>query len=387
MDLSQGYASFRARELGRLGWALELVGGENLVAYWRPGDVQVVIRPGTPYLRWGGEGVHLAHAPFREGGDLFLPVQFLVDVLPWKLPRAFRWVDSTGTLEVLPLPEGGGGAGAQGSTASPPRAGAPASGAARDSAPSRPLSAGSPVRVVVIDAGHGGRDPGAKGPGGTEEKRVVLGIAETLARILRAEPNLEVHLTRSQDELIPLWQRGEKATSWKGDRHGVFVSIHANALPNSRSTRGFETYFLSEARTEHERRVAALENAAVQFEERGSVAGGDADLSFILTELRNLDHQHWSALLAELVQRELGQVHPGPDRGVKQGPFAVITNALMPAVLLEVGFITNPEEERLLKQGSFQESAARAVADALREFFRRYPPVAGSRTGGGGGEP
>jgi N-acetylmuramoyl-L-alanine amidase len=238
---------------------------------------------------------------------------------------------------------------------------------------------------VVIDAGHGGRDPGAKGPGGTEEKRVALGIAETLARLLMEEPNLDVYLTRGKDELIPLWQRGEKATAWKGDRYGVFLSIHANALPNSRSTRGFETYFLSEARTEHERRVAALENAAVQFEDPESVAAGDPDLSFILTELRNLDHQHWSALLAELIQTELGRFHPGPDRGVKQGPFAVITNALMPAVLLEVGFISNPEEERLLKDPGFQESAARAVAQALQVFFQRYPPVPGGGNTGRGG--
>jgi len=230
---------------------------------------------------------------------------------------------------------------------------------------------------VVIDAGHGGRDPGAKGPGGTQEKDVALGIAEALARVLREDPGLEVHLTRDRDELIPLWQRGELATGWKGERHGIFVSIHANALPNSRSTRGFETYFLSEARTEHERRVAALENASMELEDRSGAPASDPDLNFILTELRNLDHQHWSALLADLIQRELDPVHPGPDRGVKQGPFAVITNALMPAVLLEVGFITNPEEERLLRQESFQEDSARAVAKAIREFFRRYPPNGG----------
>jgi N-acetylmuramoyl-L-alanine amidase len=186
---------------------------------------------------------------------------------------------------------------------------------------------------------------------------------------------MEVYLTREDDRLIPLWRRGEEATRWKGERPGVFVSIHANALPNSRATRGFETYFLSEARTEHERRVAALENSAVEMEEAGTgPQGQDPDLSYILTELRNLDHQHWSALLAELMQEELGRVHPGPNRGVKQGPFAVITNALMPSVLLEVGFITNPQEERIMSQRSFQEDAARAAAQAIREFFRRYPP-------------
>lgn len=164
------------------------------------------------------------------------------------------------------------------------------------------------------------------------------------------------------------------ATEWKGDRPGVFVSVHANAMPNSRETRGFETYFLSEARTEHERRVAALENAAQEFEREEDRPVEHADLSFILKELRNLDHQHWSALLAEFVQARLHRVHPGPNRGVKQGPFAVITNALMPAVLVEVGFISNPQEERLMTQREFQQDAARAVAEAVKEFFERYPP-------------
>ena len=82
----------------------------------------------------------------------------------------------------------------------------------------------------------------------------------------------------------------------------------------------------------------------------------------------------WSALLAEFVQRELKEVHPGPDRGVKQGPLAVITNALMPAVLIEVGFMSNPQEERLLGEPGFQKDVARAVSRAVLEFFRRYPP-------------
>ena len=97
-------------------------------------------------------------------------------------------------------------------------------------------------------------------------------------------------------------------------------------------------------------------------------------MGFILTELRNLDHAHWSALLAEIIQEKLAQVHPGPNRGVKQAPFAVITNSLMPAVLLEVGFLSNREEERLLNQRSFQEDVARSVASAVLEFFQRYPP-------------
>ena len=343
VEMHKGFASVAITELSRLGW--DVVGDETrALLRWRGGEPAVEIRPGTPYLSWGREGVHLTEAPYSMSGCIHVPLQFLVDILPWKLPRNFRFDPSSRTL-----------------TFSPPGASGGSSG-------------GSGTRIVVIDPGHGGRDVGARGPRGVLEKDVALGIARELARVLKADPNLEVHLTRDSDVLVPLWKRGELATGWKGTRPGVFVSIHANAMPNSRATRGFETYFLSEARTEHERRVAALENSAQEFEGEEDRPAENPDLSFILKELRNLDHQHWSALLAELVQNQLQEVHPGPNRGVKQGPFAVITNALMPAVLVEVGFISNPEEERLMTQRAFQQNAARAMADAVKEFFHRYPP-------------
>ena len=230
-------------------------------------------------------------------------------------------------------------------------------------------------RVVVIDPGHGGKDPGTSGPGGRREKDIALAVGRALARELRGDETLEVHLTRDRDVLVPLWRRGELATEWKGDRSGVFISIHANALPNRNAVRGFETYFLSEARTEHELRVAANENAPLEIDrEDGAVEGDEEDLGFILRELRNLDHTHWSSLLAEGVQGQLATVHPGPSRGVKQAPLAVITNALMPAVLVEVGFVTNREEERLLSRGEFQAHLAEAMGRAIRDFFERYPP-------------
>lgn len=347
----EGFTAFSAQALGGLGWELEDVQG-SLRLTFAGGEPRVELVPGSPFLRWDAETIQMAQAPFVRDGQTFLPVQFLVDVMPWKLPEFFRYEAGSLLLQVLDTEDG-----------------EPA--AVRAPSP-EPVD---PARVVVIDPGHGGRDPGTRGRGGTEEKDVVLGISRALARILSEVEGLEVHLTRDSDELVPIWRRGELATEWKGDRHGVFVSIHANAVPNSSATRGFETYFLSEARTEHERRVAALENAAVQYEEESDqFRSSDPDLSFILTELRNLDHAHWSSLLAEIVQGELQEVHPGPNRGVKQGPLAVITNSLMPAVLVEVGFLSNREEERLLNQERFQEDVARAVAEAIREFFRRYPP-------------
>jgi N-acetylmuramoyl-L-alanine amidase len=141
--------------------------------------------------------------------------------------------------------------------------------------------------------------------------------------------------------------------------------------------RGFESYFIPEAGRVHERRGAAAYNPPlpVGASAPGHDAGsGDPLLASILRDLRTFDHQHWSALLAEIVQQEISTFHPGPDRGVKQGPFAVITNALMPSVLVEVGFLTNREEERLLTRPDFHRDTARALVRAIDAFFERYPP-------------
>ena len=144
--------------------------------------------------------------------------------------------------------------------AQPSAAGPPGSGA---TVPSRE------ARVVVIDPGHGGYDPGSVGSAGVEEKAVALAVGLALARVLDTVPGLEVHLIRDADVAIPVWERGDRATHLKGDRPGVLLSLHVNALDDPH-TRGVETYFLSQARTEHERRVAALENAP-------PAASGDVD--------------------------------------------------------------------------------------------------------------
>jgi N-acetylmuramoyl-L-alanine amidase len=164
----------------------------------------------------------------------------------------------------------------------------------------------------------------------------------------------------------------------KGERFGVFISIHVNSSPSSPAVRGFETYFLSDARTEHEQRVEAIENAPIQREaESNRTEVEDVDLDFIRRDLEKFDHQHWSSDLAEQVQAKLEGVHPGPNRGVKQADLAVLTNVLMPAVLVEVGFISNREEERILSQGEFQQEIAMALAQGVRRFFEGYPPEQG----------
>jgi N-acetylmuramoyl-L-alanine amidase len=327
----------------------------------------MAFRTDVPFVQLRGQWAQLAHPPYRIGDEVFLPVQLFTDLLPDRLPEQYRSRDPR-VLELRDpgLMGAGGVPAARGERPEPPPS-------PRSSLPVEP-PVDEGVRVVIIDAGHGGRDPGAMGPRRSREKDVTLAVALALAEKLRGEPGLEVHLTRDDDTFIPIWERGEIATRLKGDRPGVFLSIHANSW-NVRSVRGVETYFLSEARTEHEERVAALENSVVELEQ-GRPGPDDSELGFIIGELLNLDFQHWSSDLAREVQGSLAEVHPGPDRGVKQGPLAVLTNAMMPSVLIELGFITNPTEEQALGQTTFQESVASATAEAVRAFFQRYPPGA-----------
>ncbi len=382
----RGYPALAAGTLLPLGWSARDQGREVVLRH-RTG-MELVFLPGSPYLLWDGDPFQMADAAYRFDGELHVPLQLVVDLFPGLLPRAYGWDRDRRILRVaegpsaaLPLPPP-----SQGGTPSSPPGTTPATpGDSATDAPGDSLDGDAPgpvaerpgraPRVVVIDPGHGGDDPGAVGPGGTREKDVALAVGLALARVLSGDPELEVHLTRDRDVQVPIWERGEQATRWKGDRPGVFVSIHANGLPGRPDVRGFETYFLSEARTEHERRVAAAENAPL-YRDGGADRPPPEDdplLAGILRDLRTFDHQHWSALFADLVQQELGTFHPGPDRGVKQGPFAVITNALMPSVLVEVGFVTHREEERLLTRPEFHQDTAEALARAIRSFFQRYP--------------
>lgn len=373
--IDRGYAAVDLSLFGGLGWSAAESGTEITISI--PGEIVIALRVDSPFFRWDGVVLQLADPPYRIGGRAFVPVQLLTDFFPKRLPDLYEFEGPAGLLRAAdPLlarrsPQGTG-----------PGPAAAAGGAPAEPSPAGRLPVGpSPYhgpRVVVIDPGHGGADPGALGPRGIREKDVALGIALELARILRTEPRLEVHLTRDSDTFVDLWERGEVATRLKGDRPGLFVSIHANSFPNNRSARGFETYFLSEARTEHERRVAAIENAPLSFRGQDLDADAELDLGFILRELRNLDHQHWSALLAEFVQEELHDFHPGPNRGVKQGVLAVLTNALMPSILVEAGYLSHQEEGRLLGDSSFQRQVAQGIARAVLRFFERYPPGSGS---------
>jgi len=224
-------------------------------------------------------------------------------------------------------------------------------------------------RVVIIDPGHGGGDTGKIGPNGLREKDAALQLSRRLAALLEAD-GYEVHLTRTTDTLIALDDRPQLANRWKAGRPAaIFVSIHFNsvAAPAARSARGFETFFLSAARTEDEQRVADLENAAVEFEDGPSEPLTDEML--IMNGLRNDFYVRASNDLAEAVQTGIASVQTSRNRGVKRAGFRVLVGALMPAVLIEAGFISNPQEANLIADPTFQDSIAKVIAQSIAGFF------------------
>lgn len=230
-------------------------------------------------------------------------------------------------------------------------------------------------RIVVIDPGHGGHDPGAIGPTGLQEKDVVLDIALKLKNILSKDPSLEVHLTRDRDIFIPLEERTAIARKKEAD---LFVSIHANASPN-RAARGVETYLLNWTNDEEAMRVAARENYISMKRMKERMAAYKSDVERILNDLSRDYKREESLKLAHLVQNsiitDIGKRYKRINLGVKQALFYVLVGASMPSILVEVSFISNPEEERLLSQEAYRATIAESIAKGINTYFSQELPV------------
>jgi N-acetylmuramoyl-L-alanine amidase len=211
------------------------------------------------------------------------------------------------------------------------------------------------------------------------EKDVTLSVAKKVAAVLRAR-GIDVLMTRTTDTLIALADRGRIANANHGD---VFVSIHMNAPGGGTAAaareRGFETYFLAEAKTEDERRVEEMENESVKFETGANAPKGDP-LSFIITDMAQNEHLRESSDLAQTIQNGLIDVHPGPNRGVQQANFAVLRGSYMPTVLVELGFGSNQSEAAYLSDQDNQRALARNIADSIVAYLGHYQSrVGGSR--------
>lgn len=382
VERSRGNAVFNLSSLAPLGATVE---SDARAARLKIFGTTFTFEFTSPFFN-AGEEVHQLASPARKvPRGVLVSTQFFTEFLPNHFPDRLAYADGVLTLKTAkPAPAKPKTTTTKPSTTkpllgkpTPTRPATPKPSTTSQETTSRkesPAAAAatdksvSAKRVVVIDAGHGGKDPGAYGATGLAEKNVTLSVALKLARLLR-DRGFEVHLTRSRDTLIALSDRPHLANHWKQNRPAtLFVSIHANS--GVRGSEGFETYFLSEARTEDERRVAEMENAAVKYEEKPANSGPQLDL--LLNSLRNDYYQRASNDFAEVIQRELGAFHPGPNRGVKQAGFRVLVGALMPAVLVEIGFMSHAQEVKLLGTNAFQDKIAFGLSRAIGAFFESH---------------
>ena len=253
----------------------------------------------------------------------------------------------------------------------------------RDDRSRAPVRAGR--TLVVVDAGHGGPDRGMSGTTASRvkvyEADITLAIAKKLKAALIAR-GLDVLMTRSTDTLIALRDRGRIANDAGAT---LFLSIHVNAANprwrNPRSARGFETYFLSDAKTEDDRRVAEMENEADRFLDEDNGPGDP--LALVLGDMFQNAYLRESSELAATVQAGMKPMHPsGSDRGVKQAGFAVLVASHMPAALVEVGFGTNAFEASWLASAKGQQSLADAIASATGKYLADYARRGGAALSG-----
>jgi N-acetylmuramoyl-L-alanine amidase len=358
---------------------------------------------GIPFAKFDSLTVPLSRPPQVLSGQLYLPFQFVTEILP-RYGGGYSYDVAQGELRTfaqaaisrasptgaVTSPKSGGVSApsgvvlpSPGSVSPSPSVASPSGAVAAPPVTQRRVRPPVPParKIVVIDAGHGGPDRGMTGPIGSPvwftEKDVTLSVAQKIATVLRAR-GVDVLMTRTTDTLIALADRGRIANSNHGD---VFISIHCNA-PGSNTAagareRGFETYFLAEAKTEDERRVQDMENESVKFETGANAPKGDP-LNFIITDMAQNEHLRESSDLAQTIQQGLIDVHPGPNRGVQQANFAVLRGSYMPAVLVEIGFGSNQSEATFLSDQANQRALARNIAESVIAYLAHYD----SRIGG-----
>jgi len=224
------------------------------------------------------------------------------------------------------------------------------------------------MKTIVIDPGHGGLEPGAKGRFGTLEKNVVLEIGLKLRAVIERNFPSRVVLTRDKDLNVSLENRAALANNNKAD---FFISIHANSSFR-KDARGSETYFLSRDATDEEaRKLAFMENNPAEFGE-GITGESEDEIQMILWDMAQSAYLKQSSLLAESIQKELNLLLRTTNRGVKQAPFTVLAGVACPAVLVEVAFISNPREERSLTREGFQINVAQAIYRGLVGYIELY---------------
>jgi len=255
------------------------------------------------------------------------------------------------TLDLFPTPE---------TTATPPMTPGPTPTPA-PTGPPAPIFPMPGVHTIVIDPGHGGDETGAHGAKSALEKTITLNVAKRLKAALESKLGARVLLTRDGDETVGLDQRAALANNNKAD---LFLSLHANASLR-RTASGAEVFYLSLDRADEEaRRVAESEGVAMPV-----FGGGTREIDIILWEMAQARHIEQSAGLARAIERSLRTSVPMSPRAIQQAPFRVLVGANMPAVLVEMGYLTNPDQENQLENDGFQLRVVQALTDAIGRFF------------------
>ena len=217
-------------------------------------------------------------------------------------------------------------------------------------------------KTIVIDAGHGGKDPGAVGYKGTKEKDIALDVAKRLEKKLSKNMNVKVVMTRDEDVFLRLSERTKIANESNGN---LFISIHTNAAEDRRAS-GFETFLIGPNKNEAAVRVAARENAVLELE---GVAGKKlTNEDLIQATIAQSAFASKSEQFASMVQQEIKKRVQSRDRGVKQAGFYVLMGASMPNVLVELGFISNPSEEKKLRSPQYRDQLATAIYRAVEQY-------------------
>jgi N-acetylmuramoyl-L-alanine amidase len=318
---------------------------------WRPGskvaDVELgaakaVLMLGEPWAYLGQLRVGLASAPRWKDGRLILGKEALETILKSLAPAAPAFETATAKelagLDALPTPE----------PVLEPHVSIPH---ATGSAP-RPIRGA--LKCIVIDAGHGGHDPGAHGPDGLQEKSACLDIAMRLTAILRRQwPNVEVIPTRDSDKFVTLRKRTVIANEAKAD---LFISIHNNASPNSRG-RGSQVFFYSSGSSDR-----AAEDLARRENEDANY------MEILMMDLHKKGVEDPSIKLAQCVQNELASDLGITSRKLHYAPFYVLARTTMPAILVEVAFISNPKEEALLGSPAFRQQVAQGIFQGVSQY-------------------
>lgn len=285
----------------------------------------------SSFLMFKGKQYNFTYSIIQKDGNYFLPVTFLMNVLPQILSNRISLKDGN-------------------------------------------IIAANPIdnrlRTIVLDPGHGGKDPGAIGNSKTNfEKELTLLIVKKLKKKIEDNMNVKVLLTRDKDEFVSLQQRTQFANS---NAANLFISIHCNAHRNE-EVDGIEVYYLSTAKTDEARAVEALENKVVYDYEGGEEAVQKYDdLAFILADMAQSEHLEESYQLGMKLQNNLVGDTGSNNRGVKQANFYVLRGAFMPAVLVEVGFLSNKAEEKKLIKPSYQDKLVESLFQGIQDFKYKY---------------